>query len=233
MGKVFLGGVLVAFLGGFCLFSMASGQDLQKDGQEAIYFDGGREDVIEVNFYKKVARLSGKNFGQELKLAVVADTSGNIYRNEKNNLTLTEKNDQVTITIGDKQVFAGNLQKDDSYKNIGLKKMTQDIWVWENLIVKNDELFKPVDAQMFNLAFDNNGTVTATTNCANFSGHYQLDKTDLVITDLVETKTICANQEGNQFIESLKNAHSFAFGQTGNLILFLKDNAGSISFTKK
>lgn len=210
--------------------SWAKGAGLNLDPQKQVYYDNIRDNQIEIVFYKKVAHLSGKNFGNELKLS---NTSEGVYKNEKNNLTLFQKEGEVLIFIGKKKVFEGKMQKDDSYKNTKLVALTKTVWQWGNLIIQDDALLKPVNPSIFNLSFSPEGKVSVTTNCADFSGAYELSGNKLSIINLTQTKKFCDNSEGEVFIQSLVETDSLDFGKDNDLVLFLKNNFGSMSFSKK
>lgn len=227
MGKKFIIGLITIILGGIFAASLVKGEDLNIEQK---YYDSKRDAQTEVVFYKKVAHLAGENFGPKIKLS---EDSKDIYKNEKNNLTLLKKNDEVVIFIGKKKVFEGKLQKDNNYKNSLVSALTEKVWLWENLIVKDDNLLRPVDSKNFNLSFSKDGKILATTNCANFEGAYILNKNNLTISNLTQSKNICSNKEGEKFIQALREVDSVALDEESNPVLFLKDNSGSMSFEKK
>lgn len=227
MGKKFIIGLIFIILGGIFAASLVNGEDLNVEQR---YYDSKRDTQTEITFYKKVAHLAGENFGPKIKLS---KDSKDIYKNEKNNLTLLKKDDEVAIFIGKKKVFEGKLQKDNNYKNNLSSTLTEKVWLWENLIVKDDNLLSPVDSKNFNLSFSKDGKILATTNCANFQGTYILNKNNLTISNLTQSKNICSNREGEKFIQALKEVNSVALDEENNLVLFLKDNSGSMSFEKK
>lgn len=233
MSKKFIGSFVLVLLAGIFMASLVSGKDLKEEDKTSIYYDSGRDSVVEIIFYKKIAVLSGKSFGRDLRLKVASTTEENIFKNEKNNLVLKEGNEKVIIFIGDKKVFEGKLQKDNTPKNTLASTLTEKVWLWENLIIKNDDLSKPVDSESFNLSFSKDGKILATTNCANFEGIYILNKNNLTISNLTQTKNICSNKEGKRFTEALTEVNSIVSDDLGNLVLFLKNNSGSMSFSKK
>ncbi|HBI17113.1 MAG: hypothetical protein UR60_C0018G0003 [Candidatus Moranbacteria bacterium GW2011_GWF2_34_56] len=227
MGKKLIIGLVLIILGGIFAASLVNGKDLDREQK---YYDSTRDAEIGVTFYKKVAYMTGENFGPKIKLSL---DSKDVYKNEKNNLTLLEKDDEVIIFIGKKKVFEGNLQKDNSYKNRLASTLTEKVWLWENLIIGDDNLLKPFDPKNFNLSFSKDGKILATTNCANFEGTYVLNKNSLIISSLTQTKNICSNKEGERFIQILGEVNSVALDNENNLVLFLKNNSGSMSFEKK
>lgn len=230
MGKIFVIGFSVLIIGGVFMASLASGQDLKEENKAIVYFDNNRNSTIEIIFYKKVAHLSGKNFGNKIKL--FNDSKG-IYKNEKNNLILFQKDGEVLIFIGKKKIFEGKLQKDDLYKNTKLNSLTKTVWKWKNSITQDDAFLRPVNSNIFNLSFMPNGKVLAATNCADFSGTYELNGDKLSIVNLTQTKKFCDNLEGEVFIQSLEKTDSLDFDKNNNLVLFLNNNSGLMSFIRK
>lgn len=227
MGKKLIIGLILIILGGIFAASLANGEDLNV-GQK--YYDSKRDAEINVIFYNKVAHLAGENFGPKIKLA---KDSKDIYKNKKNNLTILKKDDEVIAFIGKKKVFEGKLQKDNDYKNKLTSTLTEKVWLWESLITQDDNLLRPIDSKNFNLSFSNDGKILATTNCADFEGSYILNKNNLTISNLIQTKDICSGKEGEVFIQALREVNSVALDNENNPVLFLKDNSGSISFEKK
>lgn len=230
MKSRFVVGFIVLLVVGVFVASLAKGKDLEIAPKNNIFHDYNRDTQIEVTFYKRVAHLSGKNFGNELKLS---GSSENIYKNEKNNLTLLKKDDETIIFIGKKKVFEGELQKDNSYKKITKSNLVSNVWLWQNLIIKEDNSLKPKNPNIFNLSFSKNGKISATTDCADFAGEYALRGNEIVVLNLIQEKEFCDNSEGEEFIRSLYQVNSFDFDADNNLTLFLKDNSGSMSFVKK
>lgn len=227
MKSGFIGGVIILLIIGIFMASWAKGEGVES--RNILYYDQLRDIQIEVIFYKKVAHLSGNNFGPKIELL---NDSENIFKNEKNNITLLKKEDEVIIFIGKKKVFEGQFQENDKYKNIK-DVLLSNVWLWKNAIVKDDELVKPNRPEMFNLSFSQEGRVLATTDCADFEGAYELKDNEVIISDLFQKKKICDNLEGEKFVNFLSQINSFNFDSDNNLILFLKNNTGSLSFIKK
>ncbi|EKE21699.1 MAG: hypothetical protein ACD_7C00153G0002 [uncultured bacterium] len=225
--KFIISSLAVLLIGGIFMASLAKGMDSNKDQKNVIYYDNARNSQIEVTFYKKVAQLSGKNFGK-LKLENISTNEGISYKNERNNLILSENNNEVLISIGEKEVFRGGLRRNDPKDSL-----TKNIWLWKDLILKDDVLLKPINSVNFNLSFSSDGKILATTNCADFSGTYELKENAINIINLAQTKKFCDNSDGEIFSQSLKETASLAFDENNNLVLFLKNNAGSMSFSKK
>ncbi|EKE21093.1 MAG: hypothetical protein ACD_7C00360G0002 [uncultured bacterium] len=225
--KFIIVSLILLVMSGIFMASLAKGMDSNKDQKNVIYYDNARNSQIEVTFYKKVANLSGKDLGN-LKLKAVKNSSEVTYKNERNNLTLSENNNEVSISIGEKEVFRGGLKKNNP-KSI----LVKNIWLWKDLILKDDVLLKPINSVNFNLSFSSDGKISATTNCADFSGTYELKESTINIINLAQTKKFCDNLDGEIFSQSLKETAGLAFDENNNLVLFLKNNSGSMSFDKK
>ncbi len=232
MRKRFILGFVIILMGGVFMAFWVKGEDISSEPQKKVYHDSTRDDQIEVTLYKKIAHLSGKNFGA-LKLKSSGGNGEANYKNETNNLILQEKDGEVSIFIGEKNVFAGTFQADDSYKNAKALALTKNVWQWQNLVGRGDTFLRPVNSNIFNMSFNKDGKVLAATNCADLSGDYQLVGDKISITNLNVAKKFCDNPAGEIFTQSLKEVISLAFDKDNNLVLFLKNNSGSMSFGKK
>lgn len=232
MKKRIIGGLSLAlFLGGIFAFSVAQGKNSSAKEENLFYYDMGRDMKLEVSFYKKAAHISSKNLG-DLKLKASDSNKGRRYINDKNNLVLEENQQKVAIFIGEKNVFRGELQRDDISKNIKELILTREIWEWESIIGKGENYLKPAKAGIFNLSFGD-GKVFATTDCADFEGAYLIKEEKISIVNLTETKRFCDNRVGDKFIQALRESESLAFGKENEMVLFLKNNSGSMAFNKK
>lgn len=228
---IILGISSAVILGGLFAFSIAQGKIASTQEENLFYYDISRDMKLEVSFYKKVAHLSSKNLG-ELKLKVTNADSGRSYKNEKNNLVLREEKGKLSIFIGEKNIFQGELQKSKISENIKEKFLVKEIWQWENTISKEESYLKSNNPEFFNLSF-RDGKALATTDCADFEGDYAIEDDSLSINNLVETKRFCDNQVGDKFIQALKKSNSFALSGGNRMILFLENNSGSMTFNKK
>lgn len=232
MGKKYIIALgLIFVISGICAASWVNGQDLKIENKSSIYYDKIRKEKVQVEFYKKVANLSGKNFGQ-LKLIVIPSASGVQYKNEKNNLILTQEDKSISIVIGDKNVFQGEVSENNLQGDIKAD-LIKNIWKWKNFIGKGEEMLQPVDSNAFSVSFLETGKITATTNCANFSGNYIAEEDKIKIESLIEDSRFCDNLEGEKFVQLLRETDSVAFDKDDNLVLFLENNNGSMAFDKK
>ena len=230
MIKKIIAVLILILAGGLFVASIANGENSESESIKQTYYDKDRDTVISVVFDKKNARLSGKNFGNDLKLIAFPNNQVTTYK--KDSLLLKKENDKVFVFIKEKEVFEGELQKDKYYKKSKQTLIAENVWQWENANSFEDNFLKPTN--YFELSFTKEGKVIAKSAvCGIFNGSYRLAEDKLEVI-LEKTGGIaCESKEDKIFINSLKNINSVSFDRENNLILFLKENIGTLKFIKK
>jgi heat shock protein HslJ len=109
--------------------------------------------------------------------------------------------------------------------------MTLDMntWVW----IRADDggtAVVPRQAEAFTLTFEGD-MFSATTDCNRVRGGYATQGQELTFADnMAATRMFCADSQETVFTELLRRTARYSFTSRGELVLELRDNAGSITF---
>lgn len=152
-----------------------------------------------------------------------------IFKNVKNktpeNLAVSGNGEEVVI----KDVKPGDLDK-----NTADPTLTGKQWSWkETYLNDGDKIINPVDPKDFILSFIKGDKFSTTTDCNKFMGTYTLAEKSLTMTDIASTQIACEDpyaQEKN-YLSMLSDAESYFFRDDGSLIIMMKENKGSITFS--
>lgn len=110
-------------------------------------------------------------------------------------------------------------------------RMTLDMhtWRWIKTTYNNDTELIP--EKEFTVTFKDDGTFTATTDCNNVTGSYDVEDRRITFNDMASTEMFCGDesQEGD-FVSMLGQIQSFFFTSKGELIFDLKFDSGSSIF---
>lgn len=134
------------------------------------------------------------------------------------------KLDIDSITFGEvEQNFSGEANPE---------VMTLDMksWVWVQTLYNNDTALRPNQAEAFTLAFTEEGTISATTDCNSMHGTYELHENEITFGPMAMTRMFCAESQEQEFAEMLSKTQSYFFTSRGELVFELKDDAGSAIF---
>ncbi|MDQ5883239.1 MAG: hypothetical protein QG654_151 [Patescibacteria group bacterium] len=100
--------------------------------------------------------------------------------------------------------------------------------------MNDDKVVIPKKVNAFTLTFDKNGQVSGTTDCNNFSGSYEV-KADGSITfgPFMSTLMFCESSEEDIFLKYITESNKIFFDDSGNLVLLLPYDSGSVIFKKQ
>jgi heat shock protein HslJ len=137
--------------------------------------------------------------------------------------TLLLKLDPATLEIGEVvQDFEGEANPD-------VMQLDMKTWVWIRAVDGGNEIV-PRQAEAFTLTFEG-GMFSATTDCNRVRGGYTTQGQELTFADnMAATRMFCADSQETAFTELLQRTARYSFTSRGELVLELRDNAGSITF---
>ena len=106
-------------------------------------------------------------------------------------------------------------------------------WVWEKTIMNNDTTITPDKTGAFSLTFVMGGRVLGKTDCNDFTGNFTITQDgNIVFNQLASTEMFCPDSQENIFLDEIRNVDHYLFDKSGNLVLNLKLDSGSIYFKK-
>jgi heat shock protein HslJ len=103
-------------------------------------------------------------------------------------------------------------------------------WSWTNTQMNDGEVVAPAQADQFQVVFNADGTVAATTDCNTFRGRYEVTDNQITIELPISTRMACP--EGSQqdaYIERLTSVQSYLMDGS-DLILELPFDSGGMRF---
>lgn len=105
-------------------------------------------------------------------------------------------------------------------------------WVWEETVMNNDETTTPANPGDFTITFTSEGAY-GTTDCNNFSGSYDVDSEEGVISfgPLMSTKMACEGSQEMAFTADLAEVSRYFLSDAGKLALLFPYDSGSMVFS--
>ncbi len=123
---------------------------------------------------------------------------------------------------------------DDEVTNTAPDKpaLTANSWQWVNAGTTDGTIVKPLKPTSFILKFNEDGTMTSTTDCNSLSASYTVNRGQLTLGTIAATKKFCAsNSQEGQYLAFLAKVDSFMISR-GDLILMFKMDTGTMEFQK-
>jgi heat shock protein HslJ len=113
-------------------------------------------------------------------------------------------------------------------------QLTGITWVWQNTKMNDGTVIVPAKKDAFSLVFTSEKTVSGTTDCNSFNGTYQTgENNSLTFGPLASTKMFCEGSQETEFLSRLQNVAQYMYLPTGDLVLLIKFDSGSMTFIKK
>ncbi len=151
------------------------------------------------------------------------------FKNENSN-----KPENIGVTADGKEVVIKDVKLSDLDQNTADPALTAKQWSWrETYLNDGDKIINPVDPKLFVLSFIKGDKFSTTTDCNKFMGTYALAEKALTMTDIASTQLACEDPYAQEqtYLSMLAEAESYFFREDGNLIIMLKEDKGSITFT--
>jgi heat shock protein HslJ len=136
----------------------------------------------------------------------------------------------VVVLVGASACLLSKQSKSDEV--LTSKVFTGEKWQWTKTVMNNDEVITPRDSEAFSITFTEDGKLNGTTDCNNFFGAYTETGDDLSFGPFGSTKMYCEGSQELEFTKSLGEVEKFLFTESGDLVLTLKFDSGSIIFEK-
>lgn len=138
------------------------------------------------------------------------------------------------ITSSGEEVVIKDVKPGDLDQNTIDPVLTGKQWSWkETYINDGDKIINPVDPKMFVLSFIKGDKFTTTTDCNKFMGTYVLAEKSLSMSDIASTQMACEDPYAQEkaYLSMLSEAESYFFRDDGSLIIMMKEDKGTMTFT--
>lgn len=193
------------------------------------------EAAITVVFNQDTAVLSGLRF-ESVTLNEAETSSGRRFEDRASGLTFWYEGGVGTLYERGAIIFTGTDAAQipaavPPPENLLANQLVATSWQWQETIMSDGTRVKPSRAEDFSITFAY-GSVVGTTDCNNFSGTYELTGAALAMGPFRMTKMYCADSKEQSFVDVLQGETTVLFNLEGNLVLLLKDDAGSVFFTR-
>jgi len=110
------------------------------------------------------------------------------------------------------------------------RELTGVVWQWQQTGMNDDSVTTPADPATYTLEFLPSGRLQVQADCNGGSSSYTLDGTQLTIGSIALTRMACpADSLDTVFLQQLGEVGSYLM-DTGNLVLELKLDSGSMVF---
>ncbi len=107
-------------------------------------------------------------------------------------------------------------------------------WVWVKTMMSDDAIKMPNRAGAFTVTFSADGHVSGTTDCNGFGGDYSMGTEGVMsFGPFMSTQMYCEESQESLFTKDLSNVSRMMIDQSGNLVLMLKYDSGSMIFQRK
>ncbi len=190
---------------------------------------------LSVTFNDETAVLSSETYA-DLEMVQVEAASGAKYADAETGVTLWNKGEEVSVYEDDVVTFVG--QTKDSMGNpnpagtdVLAQALTSQPWLWEKTVMNDDTVIVPKKTDAFKLTFDGSGRVSATTDCNGFGGSYSVTDGVLSMGKFMMTMMYCEGSQEMEFQQMLSEQVTLMFTDTGELVLMLPLDSGSVIFT--
>jgi heat shock protein HslJ len=104
-------------------------------------------------------------------------------------------------------------------------------WQFQRTTTPDKKIFAPIKLKEFVLEFETSERLTSNTDCNTVGGSYTAAEGYMTVGPLMMTKMYCVGSEESRYASDLGKA--IRYSVSGNtLTLTLKDNAGTMTFTR-
>jgi heat shock protein HslJ len=233
--RLVLGALSVFVLGSgvFLYWFLHMAVDVPVSDVRFVSLDGAKE--INTRFDGDVAVVSGLGL-EAVALTQVETVSGARYEDRQSGITLWRNGAEATLYKNGAIVFTGTegvpqLAPQNDTAGPVAEQLFGVRWVWRETIMSDGATALPSTPDRFTVTFAE-GTVTGATDCNNFSGSFTLARATLTTGPFRSTKMYCAGSTEQEFLKVLEGQSTVLFDVTGNLVLLLPNDSGSVFFTK-
>ncbi|HRN69669.1 MAG TPA: META domain-containing protein [Candidatus Woesebacteria bacterium] len=173
----------------------------------------------------------------------IVETGSWTEANNSLQVTLTHRGEElldppITMTFAYHIMNGGSLELIGDIETWGseglilqnLKPLLSTKWIWTETVMSDDTRTEPNADRSFSLTFDEDGRMTATTDCNNGMGMYEIRGiNNLVFGPIASTLMYCEGSQETAFFGQLAEVDSYLL-EDGKLHLLLKMDSGTMSF---
>lgn len=109
-------------------------------------------------------------------------------------------------------------------------KITDHPWTWTKTIYNNDTVITPRKKDSFVITFAKDNRFSAKTDCNSVGGEYTINGSKIILNKMMSTLMYCENSQESDFTKMLTETDNFFINYSGELVLGLKYDSGSIIF---
>lgn len=165
-------------------------------------------------------------------LPSAVSASGARYTNEDESIVFWEHQNEATITKDGEDVFKG-LKTPVEPSRGPAPAPVLGTWIWERTTMNDGAVITPNKTDAFTITFTEDGRVSGTTDCNNFSGSYtQPAPEQITFSPLASTKMFCEGSQETEFTSKLQDVIGYVVSFT-ELSLNIKYDSGDMQFRKQ
>ncbi len=197
--------------------------------------------IIEGSKGKELEIYNIKDNSLIKKRWVLEEKGGVLTPNKKGEpklISYSKEDCNIISNIKPEQPIANNLVPKGklpigSLLPVDFSKIQSSTWFWEKTVMSNNITVIPKKANMFSITFSLDGNMSGKTDCNGFSGSYKIGS-DGVITfgSLASTLMYCEGSQEQVFSNAVGMSNRYMLDPSGNLVLLLPYDSGSILFKK-
>jgi len=179
-----------------------------------------------VRGYGDVDLATGTHF---VDLNNITYDSSVIFKFSKEDCTVINVQPEVTSSIPKGKLKAGSTPAGDP------KIVESNTWIWQKTIMNDGTVVTPKKVGIFTLSFDSTkGSVSGRTDCNSFSGSYKMGSDGFIIFGpMASTLMFCEGSQESLFTGAINNSSKYMIDSSGNLVLLLFYDSGSVIFKKQ
>lgn len=134
---------------------------------------------------------------------------------------------ETTVSIPKGKLPAGSAPAVDP------KEIQSKTWVWQKTVMSDGSVVIPKKIGIFTLEMKPDGNLSGKTDCNGFFGDYKIG-TDGVISvgPLASTMMFCEGSQEREYTNAISTSSRYMLDESGNLVLLLQYDSGSVFFKK-
>lgn len=137
----------------------------------------------------------------------------------------------VWLKLDPEVIQFGVVEQDfEGEANPSVMSLTMKDWTWISTLYNDGRSVEPNQSGIFVLAFTDEGTFSARTDCNSMSGSYTASDDSLSFGPVAMTKMFCADSQESEFLQILEGTAGYHFTSRGELVLDLKFDSGTTTF---
>lgn len=106
-------------------------------------------------------------------------------------------------------------------------------WIWDKTVMSDDKVITANKPGVFSITLNTDGNVAGTTDCNGFFASYAVGSDGVIKFDQMgSTMMFCEGSQESLFMSDIARANRYMLDSSGNLVLLLPYDSGSIMFKK-